>query len=134
LSNRDCIELPPPRGRTREARIDVALVGRGGERLLGVGELGDLLAEPGLAAEAVDRLVARGAEDPGAWLVGQAALGPLQERGLEGVVEGLLGELEVAAEHADQPGEHPSRVLAVDRRDPLGHVHRRGILLFLTRS
>ena len=69
----------------------------------------------------VDRLEAAGRDEPGARIGGHAVARPLLERGGEGVVQRLLGEVEVA-EQADQGGEDAARVGAVDRVDGSGGV------------
>ena len=64
-------------------------------------------------ADAVDRLEAAGRHEPGPRIGGHAVARPLLERGAEGVVQRLLGEVEVA-EQADQRGEDAARLGAVD--------------------
>ena len=65
----------------------------------------------------VDRLEAAGRDEPRARIVGHAVARPLLDRRREGVVQRLLGEVEVA-EQADQRGEDAARLGAVDGVDP----------------
>ena len=72
-----------------------------------------------LAAQPVDRLVARDPGDPGAGVVGDAVARPALERDHERLLHRLLGEVEVA-EDADQAGDRPPRLVpeqAVDEPD-----------------
>jgi hypothetical protein len=71
--------------------------------LLGRGRLEQpgLLGERAVAADAVDRAVARDRDQPGARVVGRPVARPALGRDRERVLGGLLGELEVA-EEADQ--------------------------------
>ena len=62
-----------------------------------------------LAAQAVDRAVAGDARDPGAGIVRHAVARPALEGDDEGVLDRLLGEVEVA-EDADQGRDRPSRL------------------------
>ena len=62
-----------------------------------------------LAAEPVDRAVAGDPRDPGAGVVGDAVARPALERDREGVLNRVLGEVEVA-EDADQGGDRPPRL------------------------
>src|SRR2546423_2821039 len=76
-------------------------------------EQAQLRREGAIAADAVDRAVARGGHQPGSRAVrcpgAGAALGGCGER----LLGGLLGELEVA-EEADQAGEHAAPLVAED--------------------
>jgi hypothetical protein len=64
-----------------------------------------------VAPDAVDRPVARGGHEPAAWVGGRPVPGPaLRGRG-EGLLGGLLGEVEVA-EEADQVGEDAAPLVA----------------------
>ena len=57
-------------------------------------------------------------------LAGHAVARPLLDRGREGVVQRLLGQVEVA-EEADQRGEDAARLGAVDGLDPVPYLVRR---------
>src|SRR5207244_12048627 len=76
--------------------------------------------EAGAPAEPVDRLVARGPDQPGYGIVRHAGRGPLLERHLERLLQRLLGHVEIA-EHANQRGQDPSVLGAKDLLD----VHAR---------
>ena len=101
---------PPPRRRLdgRELRLDR----RSRAELIG------LLAQPPAAAQPVDRPVARGRRDPRPGVGGHAAVRPGLERGDERVLDGLLGEVEVA-EDADQRRDRPALLLAEQAVDDL---------------
>ncbi len=58
----------------------------------------------GGAADVVDRLVARGADQPGAWVVGAAVARPLRQGRLPGGGQGFLGAVKIAHQ-ADQRGQ-----------------------------
>jgi hypothetical protein len=58
-------------------------------------QLGLALERP-LAADPVDRAVAGGRQQPGAGVGGGAVARPALERGGEGLLDGVLGELDVA--------------------------------------
>ncbi|MEA2358065.1 MAG: hypothetical protein QOI62_1325 [Solirubrobacteraceae bacterium] len=75
-----------------------------------------------LAAQAVDRPAPSGGGDPGARARRLAVARPGGERDGEGVLERVLGELEVAAEMADQRGEDPPGLLAEGVLDRGGHM------------
>jgi hypothetical protein len=92
----------------------ILLGGRWLERL----ELLLLLGAAALAPEPVDCLVARGGRDPGARVVRDAALGPDLQGDDEGLLDRVLGEVEVA-ENADQRGDRPSRLVAEQAIDQL---------------
>ena len=71
-----------------------------------------------LAPQAVDRLVARDAGDPGARVVGHALPRPALERDDERLLDRVLGDVEVT-EDADQGRDRPPRLVpeqAVDDR------------------
>jgi hypothetical protein len=72
-------------------------------------ELLQLLLVAALPAQAVDRAVAGGAHDPGAGVVRQPVARPALERHHEGLLDRLLGEVEVG-EDADQGRHRPSRL------------------------
>ena len=67
-------------------------------------ELGLRPVEPRPSAHRVDGLEAAGRDEPRPGLLGDSFLRPALHRRREGVVERLLGEVEVA-EEADQGGE-----------------------------
>ena len=77
-----------------------------------------LVEEAGIAAQTIDRLVAAGADQPGARIGRQSVLRPLRERGGEGVLHGLLGQLEIA-EQADQRGQYAATLVAEQQLDPI---------------
>jgi hypothetical protein len=89
-------------------------------RGLGHGEQPRLRGERALAAQPVDRAVARGGHQPGAGVVGRAGPRPALRRHREGLLDGLLGEVEVA-EEADQGGEHTPPLVAEDLLDQRGY-------------
>jgi hypothetical protein len=101
----------------REQQLEpLVLEGRGVLHLVrGLGQLeqAGLLRERPLAADAVDRAVARGRDQPdgrtGGDPVARPALGGDRER----LLRGFLGEVEVA-EEADQRGEDAAPLLAED--------------------
>jgi hypothetical protein len=66
-----------------------------------------------LSADAVDRPVPRGGDEPGGRVVGRAARGPALGGDRERLLRGFLGEVEVA-EEADQRGEDAAPLLAED--------------------
>jgi hypothetical protein len=73
--------------------------------------LGDVVErdEPRAPADPVDRLEAAGRHEPGARIGGHAVPRPLFERRPEGLVQRLLGEIEIA-EKADERGEDAARL------------------------
>jgi len=75
-----------------------------------------LLAQPAAAAQTVDRAIARGRRDPRPGVRRYATVGPDLERSDEGVLDRLLGEVEVA-EDADQRRDRPSLLLAEEAVD-----------------
>ncbi len=100
--------------------LDPLVLPRRGILGLGVEPRGELRlrgVEAGAAADAVDGLEAAGRNQPRPGVGGHAIPRPLLERRREGIVQRVLGEVEVA-EHADEGGEDAARVGAVDR------VHR----------
>jgi len=104
------IRLPAPTAQRLE-RLELAALGR--ERLL--------------PADAVDRLVARDAGDPGAGVVGNAVARPALEGDYERLLDRLLGEVEVA-EDPDERRDRPSRLepeQAVDDCSWTGGARRR---------
>src|SRR6266498_1165562 len=66
-----------------------------------------------IAADAVDRAVARGRHQPGAWVGGRPFAGPALGGDRERVLGGFLGEVEVA-EEADQAREDAAPLVAED--------------------
>jgi hypothetical protein len=76
-----------------------------------------LLSEP-LAPQPVDRLVAGDARDPGAGVVGDAVGRPPLERDDEGLLDRLLGGVDVT-EDADQARDRPSRLVPEQAVDEL---------------
>ena len=80
---------------------------------LGHLEQARLLGERALAADAVDRAVARGRDEPRARVGGRAVARPALGGDRERLLRGLLGEVEVA-EEADQRGEDAAPLLAED--------------------
>ena len=100
------------------AVVDLVLLAQGHERL----ELAHLVLEPAGPPDPVDGLVPGRGRDPRAGVARQPALRPDLERDQERVLDGLLGEVEVA-EDADERRDRPSRLLAEQAVDSLG---RRG--------
>jgi hypothetical protein len=60
-------------------------------------------------ADAVERAVARGGDDPGRGVVGQAVARPALQRGQERVLDRLLGAVQIT-EDAGEDGDRPSRL------------------------
>src|SRR5439155_12965676 len=71
----------------------------------------DLLRERAIAADAVDRTVARRGHEPGARVGGRPIAGPALRGGRERLLGGFLGEVEVT-EEADQAGEDAAPLVA----------------------
>ena len=67
-------------------------------------------------AQVVDGLEAPSGNQPGARVARDTVARPLLDGGDEGVVQGLLGQLEIA-EQADKGRQHAPRLLAVQRLD-----------------
>ena len=80
---------------------------------LGHVEQACLLGERPIAAQAVDRAVAGGDRQPGAWVGRRAVPGPALSRDRERVLRGFLGEIEVA-EVADQAGDDAAPLVPKD--------------------
>ena len=78
----------------------------------------DLLGQPVAPAKPVDRAVPRGRRDPGPGVVRHATLRPRLDGRDEGVLDRLLGEVEVAQD-ADQRGDRPALLLAEQAVDQL---------------
>ena len=92
-------------------RVGVAADARAvalGERL----ERADPLVERAHAAQPVDRLAPRGRGQPRRRDGRHAVARPAGQRDGVGVLQGVLGQLELAAEMADEGREHPRAVLA----------------------
>ncbi len=70
-----------------------------------------LLGQPSLPAESIDGPVPSGGGDPGPRAVGDPIAGPPFQRHHEGLLDGLLGQVEVA-EHPDERRHRPSGLLA----------------------
>ncbi len=87
-------------------------------------DLGALGVEARIATQAVDRLVARGRDEPRAGPLGHAVLGPAIERDGERFLQHLLGQIEVA-EEADQGGERARALVLVQGTDV--HVAARSL-------
>ena len=85
-----------------------------------------LARQRALAADAVDRLVAGGCDQPGAGVGGSAVPRPALRRRREGGLGGFLGAVEVA-EEADQGGEDPSPLLSEDALDQRSTTGRTSI-------
>ena len=69
--------------------------------------------ERAVAANPVDRAIARRDEEPGPRVGRQSVARPARHRDREGVLRGFLGELEVA-EEADQCGQDTAPLVAED--------------------
>ncbi len=76
-------------------------------------EQAGLRRERAIAADAVDRPVARGGHEPGARVGGRPVAGPALGGDRERFLGGFLGEVEVA-EEADQAGEDAAPLVAED--------------------
>ena len=76
-------------------------------------EQAGLRQERALAADPVDRAVARGRHEPGARVVGSSLAGPALGGDRKRLLRGFLGEVEVA-EEADQAGEDAAPLVAKD--------------------
>ena len=77
-----------------------------------------LLDEPLPAPEPVDRPVAGGRRDPGTRVVRHAPRWPGLQRADERILDGLLGEVEIAG-HPDERGDGPALLLAEQAVDDL---------------
>jgi hypothetical protein len=60
--------------------------------------------------------VPAGIDEPGARIGGQAELRPAQQGCLEGILRTFFGQFKIANE-ADEGGQHPSRLVAIDGFD-----------------
>ena len=86
--------------------------------------------QPRVPAQAVDRLVPRGGDQPAHWIRGRAGHGPLHHCRRDRLLERLLCHVEVA-EEADQGGQDPPMFGAKDLLDAHGRLmgrlpHRAG--------
>ncbi len=72
-----------------------------------------LRGERAVAPDAVDGPVARGGDEPGAWVGRRAVAGPALRGDRERLLRGFLGELEVA-EEADERSEDTAPLVAED--------------------
>src|SRR4029453_7403759 len=95
--------------------------GADGFRRQALGELRLRSVESGAAAHGVDSLEAPGGNEPGSWIGGRAVARPLLDRGREGVMQRLLGEVK-APEQADEGGQDAARLGPVDRSHRLAGV------------
>jgi hypothetical protein len=91
-----------------------------------------LATERDVAADAIDRLVAPDTDQPRAGIMRRLFLGPTLQRDRKGVLQRVLGEIEIADE-ADQRGERSPRLGAEDLFD-LGGGHRGSYTLIPGRS
>ena len=82
-------------------------------------QLLDLFGEARAASQAIDRLVPRRLNEPGARIVRQPRRRPLLESRRERLVNHLLGEVEVA-EEADQCREDAPRFRAIEPANGVG--------------
>jgi hypothetical protein len=74
-------------------------------------EQAGLLDQAAITANAVDRAVARGRDQPGAGAGRDAVAGPAPGGDREGLLGGFLGEVDIA-EEADKRSEDPPPLLA----------------------
>jgi hypothetical protein len=81
-------------------------------------DLGGLFHEAPATAQSIDRAISRGRRDPGARVGRDAALGPGLQGRDERVLDGFLGEIEVA-EDPDQGRYRPPLLLAEQAIDDL---------------
>jgi hypothetical protein len=98
-------EQSQPIVRDRGHVVGIGLLRGRGERL----ELAQLFLVSPITPEPVDRRVARRTDDPGGGIVRPTVSRPALERGREGLLDGVLGEIEVA-EDPDQRGDRPPRL------------------------
>src|SRR5262249_60855922 len=78
---------------------------------------------PGAPPFRVDRPAARGGGEPGPWVARQPLPGPGGQRGGVGVLDALLGQVEVARD-ARRRGEHEGPLATVRVRDRGGYRAR----------
>ena len=91
----------------------VFVVGRRGRALDRHPDLILLRGKVALAAQTVDGFVPRSRDEPRRRLVRDAGLGPGLESARQGVLERVLGAVEIS-ELADEGGQHASRVISKD--------------------
>src|SRR2546425_2941639 len=111
--------------------LDALLVPGGGVAGVGIqsaGELRQRCVEPGAPAHAVDGLEAAGRDEPRPRVGGYAVTRPALHGSREGVLQRLLGHVEVA-QQADQRREDAARVGAVDCVHQLTHPRLVGRVL-----
>jgi hypothetical protein len=101
-----------------------ARIGRGGVELLS--QSTQRRVEPCAASQGVDRLETTGGHEPCAWIGRHALPRPALDSGGEGVVQRLLGEIEVT-EETDERGENAARVVSIGDLDRLARGLRRGL-------
>ena len=77
------------------------------------GQFVQLLGKASVAPQAIDRLVTRGADHPGARIGRHAIARPLRERHGECLLRCLLRQVEVA-DQANHSGEDPPELLVVE--------------------
>jgi hypothetical protein len=82
-------------------------------RVKPTGQFVQLLGKASVAPQAVDRLVARGADHPRPRVDGHAVAPPLRERHGESLLRRLLRQVEVA-DQADDSREYPPELLVVE--------------------
>ena len=83
--------------------------------LFALGEKAHMTPQP------VDRLMAADIDEPGARIGRDAFARPLHDGGCEGILHGVLGELEVAKE-ADQRGQNAAALVAEQKSDLIRHL------------
>ena len=100
--------------------LEALVVLVGGPAAAPVRRLAEQAVEPGTSPEPIDRLEAAGRDEPGAGLAA-CRPGASSTAATEGVLENLLGEVEVA-QQADQGGQDLARLGPVEAVDPLAHL------------
>jgi hypothetical protein len=112
------VERPPSERRVAAGEEQSQPVVRDGGHVVAIGfhaggcerlELAQLLLVAPLAAQPIDRLVARRTNDPGGGVVGQPVARPALERRGERLLHRVLGEVEIAQD-PDQRGDRPPRL------------------------
>jgi hypothetical protein len=79
--------------------------------------------KPHVTPQAVDRLMTPDIDQPGAGICRDAFAWPLMNCCCEGILHGILGELEVA-EQPDQRGQHAATFVAEQKSDLIRHDPR----------
>ena len=98
-------------------RISLIEIGRGDHRSIKlIGGRGQRGIEARGLAQTINGFEAPGGDQPRARILRHAVARPGIERGDKGVMQRLLGEIEIA-EKADECGEHAARIGAIDRVD-----------------